>query len=460
MLQPDTIAAIATPAGIGGIGIVKLSGPRPFQIISPFFRSSSFIPQSPQTHRLYYGIIFDPDGGFDLDEVLVSYMKGPTSYTGEDVIEINCHSGFMVLQKVLELVVKGGARLAEPGEFSKRAFLNGRIDLTRAEAVIDIIEAQTESGLRLATRQLIGDLAQKVTVIREDLLEIISFIEASIDFFEDDPDSEPYDRMASRVLETSDNIFNLISTYEQGQLYRIGIQAVIIGKPNVGKSSILNALLGDKRAIVTSIPGTTRDIIKETINIQGIPVKLHDTAGLHNSNNEIERIGMDLTLSKITEADLVLLVLDGSCKLDSRDLSIINEINDKNLIAVINKSDLPQAFSPDDIQRNHNLTNILQVSALHHHGIKDLTNKIAKSALQGKHDMTSDALISNIRHKTALEKTWESLEFVHKGFLKKLSPELIAVDLHAALSSLGELTGETTTEDILDAIFCKFCVGK
>lgn len=460
MYHPDTIAAVATPVGVGGIGIVKISGPHALQIISPFFRSASFNLQSPKTHCLYYGIIFDPQDRCELDEVLVSYMRGPSSYTGEDVVEINCHSGLVVLQQVLELVIKGGARPAEPGEFTKRAFLNGRIDLTQAEAVVDIIDSKTEASLKLASRQLRGNLAQKVHKTKQALLEITSFIEVSIDFPEDDLEVISARKMELKVARTADEILKLISTYEEGSLYRLGIHAVIVGKHNVGKSSILNALLGDNRAIVTSIPGTTRDVIQETINIQGIPVKLLDTAGLRHSDNEIEKIGIDITLSKISEADLVLLVLDGSTELDNYDQSIIERVKNKKIITVINKSDLPQVLSIYEMQKNLPFKNAVQISALYHHGIEELKDRIAQGILQYKHNISSDILISNARHKSALEKTYNSLKLVQEGFQKELSPELIAVDLQAALNSLGELTGETTTEDILDAIFSKFCIGK
>lgn len=460
MYVKDTITAIATPAGTGGIGIVKISGPNVLQIISGFFRSASFNPLSPVSHHLYYGIVFDPEDGSDLDEVLVSYMKGPSSYTGEDVVEINCHSGFLVLQKMLDMSVKGGARPAEPGEFTKRAFLNGRIDLTQAEAVIDVIDSKTEAGLKLASRQLRGALGEKAHQIKQDLLEITAYIEASIDFPEDDLDIGSTKDMGNKVNAIADKLLALIATYEEGSLYRAGIQAVIIGKPNVGKSSILNALLGDKRAIVTAIPGTTRDVIREAISIQGIPVKLHDTAGLHHGGDEIEKIGIDMTLSIISDADVVLFVLDGSRELDTHDRLIIENIKNKNVITIINKSDLPQLLSPHEMKTILPFKDMLQISALFHRGIEDLKDRLASNILRGKHNTPAGILISNTRQKSALEKTYNSLKFVCEGFQNNLSPELVAVDLQAALYCLGELTGETTTEDILDTIFSSFCIGK
>ncbi len=460
MYQQDTISAIATPPGRGGIGIIRLSGPHALQIVSDFFRSAAFNTQSVKTHYLYHGIIFDPEDGQGLDEVLVSYMQAPSSYTGEDIVEINCHGGPVVMQKLVDLTIKCGARLAEPGEFTKRAFLNGRIDLTQAEAVIELIDSKTDAALKLASCHLKGDLFKKVMDLKQDLLEITSFIEASIDFPEDGLDVDSAGDMEKKVHKISEKILLLILSFDEGSLYRTGIQAVIIGKPNAVKSSILNALLNDKRAIVTSIPGTTRDIIHETINIKGIPVKLLDTAGLHQSSNEIEKIGIDITLSKIAEADLVLLVLDGSRKIDNNDLSIIKKITTENIITVINKSDLPQVISMHEIKNILPVKNVLQVSALYQHGVDELKNRIYKIIRHDNHSASSKILISNVRHKSALEKTLASLQLVQAGLQKKLSPELVAVDLQAALVSLGELTGETTTEDILDAIFSKFCIGK
>lgn len=456
MYHKDTITAIATPYGLGGIGIIRISGPESLRIVSEFFRSETFNPSIVKSHHLYYGYIFDPSDTMKIDDVLISYMKAPSSYTGESVVEINCHSGFMVLQKILDLVIKAGARMADAGEFTKRAFLNGRIDLTQAEAVIDVINSKTDFSLKLASRQLNGGLANKINEIRIELVEILSFIEVSIDFPEDDITPFPQQTTAHKVMSAASKISHLIATYEEGYLYTNGIQAVIAGKPNVGKSSILNALLGDYRAIVTPLPGTTRDVIQETINIRGIPVRLLDTAGLRNSDHEIEKIGIDMTISKISEADLVLLIVDGSTPLDDFDLSTIALLKHKKTILVINKSDLPQVVSIPDIS----CSSVVSVSALHHDGIDILKDAIACAILKNTDNILSDTFITNMRHKNALEKAHESLMHVYSGFEKGLSPELIAVDLQTSLSFLGEITGETATEDILDAVFSNFCIGK
>jgi len=458
--RDDTIAAIATPVGTGGIGIIKLTGPDALSIASRLFQSSSFSASSPETHRLYYGTIIDPDDRCRLDDVLLSYMKSPSSYTGDDVVEINCHSGLVILRKILDLVIRGGARLAEPGEFTKRAFLNGRIDLTQAEAVIDVIDAKTENYLKLASRHLRGDLAQKTKAFRETLLEISAHIEVSIDFPEDEIDAVDTGSLARKTAGLSDMVKQLLSTFDQGNLYRMGIQAVIVGKPNVGKSSLLNALLGDTRAIVTSIPGTTRDTIQETITIEGVPVRLTDTAGLRSSQNEIEQMGIDMTMSKLADADLVLVVLDGSDELDPRDRTVSRYVKGKKAIAVINKSDLHQHLSADDLNGLFSSHSIVKTSALHGRGIDELKQAIYQTAIHNSHDISSDILLCNARHKSILERTQNSLQAVFDGLCNGLAPELISVDLQAALHALGELSGETTADDVLDMIFSKFCIGK
>lgn len=460
MYHSDTIAAIATPLGYGGIGIIRISGPGALLVAASLFRSGSFNPSRPVSHRLYYGSILDPEDGCFIDDVLVAYMRAPSSYTAEDVIEINCHSGLIVLQKILGLVLHAGARLAEPGEFTKRAFLNGRIDLTRAEAVIDVIDAKTEYGLTLASRQLKGGLAQIINRIQAELLEISSAVEASIDFPEDDLALQSSLELAEKTGALSESIQKLAATYAEGSLYRAGVQTVIAGKPNVGKSSLLNALLGDYRAIVTEIPGTTRDVIQETITIQGIPVRLIDTAGICHSDNAIEKIGMDLTLSKISGADLVLLVLDGSAPLDMPDRALLDKLENKQVITVINKSDLPRALSLDDVRAAAGPGAPVFVSSLMHQGISGLKNTIAEAIFADRQKSSSDILLTNARHKAALEKSLASLAHVREGFQSGLSPELISVDLQAVRSFLGEITGETTAEDILDNIFSSFCIGK
>ena len=459
MYYRDTITAVATPSGPGGIGIVKTSGPQALSIAVSIFRSKAFDPRTLQSHRLYYGTIIDPRDGCPLDEALVAYMRAPSTYTGEDVVEINSHSGYAVLQHILDLCLHYGARLAEPGEFTRRAFLNGRIDLTQAEAVAGVIEARTAQGLKIATRHLNGQLGARLAEVKQALVEVRSDVEASIDFPDDVEICSEAD-LHRKVSEAAESILALIRSYTEGSLYCSGVQAVITGRPNVGKSSILNTLLGDERAIVTPLAGTTRDIIHETITVRGIPVTLYDTAGLRHSDDEIEKIGIDMTLSKISESDLVLFILDGSCDIDQLDRSIAEKLHSCSVIAVINKSDLPQRITPDIVKREFAFEHTVSVSALYHQGIDDLRDTVFHSLTNGCTSGNSDIMLCNTRHKSALEHTHSSLRDVLDGLGNGTSPELVSVDLQAALSSLGELTGETTTEDILDSIFSRFCIGK
>jgi tRNA modification GTPase len=460
MYLKDTIAAIATPVGLGGIGIIKISGPQALQAVSHIFRSPAFTSAAQHTHHLLYGTIIDPRDDRIVDEVLVSYMKAPSSYTREDVVEINGHSGLLVLQRILDLVLQEGVRLAEPGEFTKRAFLNGRIDLTQAEAVIDIIEAKTEASLKLASQQLRGRLAQKLSALHTGLIEMSSHLEASIDFPEEDIEFQTYPAIKAALNTTIAEIKHLIETYEEGKLYRLGVKTIIVGKPNVGKSSLLNALLGETRALVTPVPGTTRDFIQETINIRGIPVIIQDTAGLHDGEGEIEKLGIELTRDKLSEAELVLLVVDGSQQIDGRDRAIIEEIQSRRVITIINKADLPLQITEQDVHRILPFDRIIFISALHHNGLKELKELIYTTLLQSPHDVAADILITNTRQKTCLDRTVEHLLSAMNGIDNNVSPELIAVDFQAALSALGEITGKTTTDDILDRIFSTFCIGK
>ncbi len=460
MYLKDTIAAIATPVGRGGVGIIKISGPDALQIVTSLFRSPAGDVRSPRTHHLCYGTIIDPHDASVLDEVLLSYMQGPASYTREDVVEINCHSGFTVLQKILELVIRGGARPAEPGEFTKRAFLNGRIDLAQAEAVMDIIEAKTEASLKIATRQLQGRLSEKLHALQDGILDLISHIEASIDFPEEDLDVRSSQACERNLAEISSDISALIATYYEGKLYRLGVRTIIVGKPNVGKSSILNALLGETRALVTPIPGTTRDFIQESISIRGIPIVIQDTAGLHDGSGEIEQLAMELTRAKLSDAELLLFVIDGSQQLDDRDRSILEEIKSRPVITIINKSDLPQRFSLEEAYRVLPFDRIALVSALYGRGIEQLQDLIYRTVLQSAPLTASDILITNVRQKSALETTLDSLQAAQNGLRSNLSPELIALDFQSALQAIGEITGKASTEDILDRIFSAFCVGK
>ncbi len=460
MSQQDTIVAIATPVGTGGIGIIKISGPDALRTVAPLFRCRRFDPAAPRPRHLYYGTVVDPRDARVLDEVLLSFMPAPHTYTGEDVVEINCHSGLVIVQKILALVLQNGARLAEPGEFTKRAFLNGRIDLAQAEAVIDVIEAKTEASLKIASQQLQGRLSEQVRAVQDELLEIMARVETAIDFPEDEPEIYDPAELEQTLAHLIAELERLSATYQEGRLYRLGVSTIIAGKPNVGKSSLLNALLGEQRALVTPFPGTTRDGVQETISIQGLPVVIQDSAGIHEGQDEIDKLGIDVARTRLAQAELVLLVIDGSAPLDERDYALREELGGKPVITIINKTDLPQRITVDDARRLGRSDRVALVSARYQQGIDRLRQLIVETVLQAPHDSAAEVLITSARHKDALERTAAALHQARTALAAGLSPELVAVDLRAALDTLGEITGKTTAEDVLDRIFSSFCIGK
>jgi tRNA modification GTPase len=463
MITPDnhdTIAAIATPLGSAGIGIIRISGPESIPIARRIFISERFTSAAPIARHLYYGRIIDPNDSTMLDDVLLACMPGPHSYTGDDVVEINCHGGLTGLRAVLELVLACGARTATPGEFTRRAFLNGRLDLAQAEAVIDMIESQNEVGLKIAARQMSGALSVQIEQLRRVLIDLRAHLEACIDFPDDEIDILSRDNVTDILNQQCEQISTLIADSEHANCYRTGIDAVIVGKPNVGKSSIMNVLLGDERSIVTSIPGTTRDVIRETITIAGIPVRLHDTAGIHSSTDAVETIGMDKSLDHLKTADITLLVFDGSRKLDSHDHLLLSKKQPGNCIALINKSDLKQHMNSRDLEGALEKDLIQSVSAVAHTGFKELRDSIANLVLGDDTPTVGDVLITSLRHKQALVAALNALQRAHKAAHANRAFELISADVQEALHGLGEITGETTTEDILESIFSRFCIGK
>ncbi len=457
----DTIAAIATPPGVGGIGIIRVSGSKARDIARLLFRPSKKISHFKARH-LYHGDIVSPETGLVIDEVLVSLMIKPHSYTGEDTLEINCHGGSVILQTVLYEIVRAGARLAEPGEFTRRAFLNNRIDLSRAEAVFDMITAKTEAGLELAVSQFKGRLAEKIGTIRSAIVDLLAMLETSIDFSDEDvavmDPSESADQLQMIIQDLND----LSSTYRDGKIYKDGISAVITGRPNVGKSSLLNRLLGERRAIVTPIPGTTRDFIEETINIRGIPVRLADTAGIREPENLIEKEGIEVVREKLVSADIVIVVLDGSVALTSEDIEIVKENMDRKLLAVINKADLQHVLNDGDLMQHLSgeVPPPLWISAKYGDGISELKDSVHALMLTRSADHPAGFIITNIRHKTAIEKAATLLSEARESILKNRSPEFAAFDIREALDCLAEITGKTTNEEILDRIFSTFCIGK
>ena len=452
----DTIAAISTPRGEGGIGIIRISGDKSFEILDKIFNT-----KNPNRdlgfYKFNYGFIHD--NGKIVDEVMAVRMKAPKTYTCEDVVEINCHGGHLISEKVLELVLKNGARHAEQGEFTKRAFMNGRIDLSQAEAVMDIIQGKTEKSISLSLEQLRGDLRDKIGSFKKALLDVTAHVNVVLDYPEEGID----DPLPSNLRENLENVYaeadRLISSYDKGKKIKEGIKTVIAGKPNVGKSTLLNSLLKEERAIVTHIPGTTRDVIEEIINIKGIPLVLTDTAGIRKTEDIVENIGVEKSKKFIENADLVLLVLDASRELESEDRNVIEEIqnNNKKTIVLLNKIDLERKIELDEF----GLENILEISAKDNIGIEDMEERIYSYIVEEKVEDSSEKLIiTNIRHKTALEKTKDAIRNIFETIDAGMPMDLISVDLKEALDSLSEITGEISSEDILDHVFGNFCVGK
>ncbi len=455
----DTIAAISTPIGQAGIGIIRISGPLSLSIAKKIFKPKRDIKEF-ESHRLYLGHIFDPETGETIDEVLLSYMKAPNSYTREDVVEINSHSGYLVLSKILDLVISQGARLAKPGEFTLRAFLNGRIDLTQAEAVVDLINAKSERGLYLATSQLQGRLRDEIEGLKEEIKDILSYVEVAIDFPEEEDAEISRDEIVKRIEGVIPHIEDIIKLHSQKKIWIDGISIVIVGRVNVGKSSLMNRLLNEERAIVTPIPGTTRDIIESNVLINGLPIRLIDTAGLRQVEDEVEKIGISLTTKKLKEADLVLVVIDQSQGLKREDIEIIEMSKEKKAIIVLNKTDLPSKIAEDDkkLLESYRFP-IVWISALKGEGIENLKEVIFNTVVKGV-DLTESGIAPNLRHKRLLEEAKEGLKNALKLLKEGGTMDLIAFEIRTSLNALGEITGEVTTEDILERIFSQFCLGK
>ncbi|HEY4662430.1 MAG TPA: tRNA uridine-5-carboxymethylaminomethyl(34) synthesis GTPase MnmE [Candidatus Humimicrobiaceae bacterium] len=456
----DTVVAVGTRAGEAAIGIVKLSGNRSIFIVDKIFKSKNKKKiKDIDTYNMLYGHIIDNKGQV-IDEVIITVMKKPGSYTREDVVEINCHGGIIATTKTMELCVENGARIADPGEFTKRAFLNGRIDLSQAEAVIDLVRSRTEQSLKLAAKNLQGNIKEEIKRIRRNLLDIRVQLEASVDFIEEDLEVTPYQEIIEEVKKLRVELEELIINEKKGEIIKNGVKIAIIGKPNVGKSSLLNLLSRKDKAIVTPIPGTTRDAVEEILYVEGIPLILIDTAGIRKTRSAIEKIGVDKSLKHIDEAELILLVLDGNRKLDQMDLQIISKIKEKNIICCINKIDLKQKLEVEKIKKYFDGKYIKKISALKGKGIKELENKIRSAILGGGDIVLEEKIIINSRHKKVLEEVKKSLERAEEALKDKISEEFPSYDLQTAFELLGEIIGETAREDILDKIFSQFCIGK
>ncbi len=457
--QEETIAAISTPPGAGGIGIIRMSGQQALPLLKKIFqpKDTSCLFRS---HQLYYGHIRQPNQGKILDEVLAVFMAAPHTYTREDVVEIHCHGSFIVLQNVLELILAQGAILAAPGEFTKRAFLNGRIDLTQAEAVIDVLSAKTRKGVDLAQEQLSGALYRKIDPIRQSLVHMRAVVEVAIDFPDEDVEIIDHTALISKLEEeVAEPLKKLLRSADRGKLYREGISLVIAGLPNVGKSSLLNTILQEERALVTSIPGTTRDSIEEVVDINGMPVRIIDTAGIRDDAEEVEELGIRRARDLINKADLILFLIDGSRELSDGDRRLYDQVKHKPLLPVLNKIDLCTNHMPD-LTTIPGIGHCVKISAREQTGIEQLKQAIFASVTSGNEQWEEGGCAPNVRHKQALVLAVEASDRIMHSLKQGFTNDLIAVDLQGCLDYLAEIVGETTTEDILDVIFEKFCLGK
>lgn len=459
MVQTDTIAAIATAMGNSGIGIVRISGDAAIEIADKIFRTKNgkLKIRDAATHTIHYGYVYDQ--GEWIDEVLLMLMKGPKSFTAEDTVEIDCHGGMLVTRRVLEAALKAGARLAEPGEFTKRAFLNGRIDLTQAEAVMDVIHAKNEYALKSSVGQLRGSVSKKIKELRGKLIFEIAFIESALD----DPEHISLDGYGEKLLERMKDmegeLKRLVQSSSNGRVISEGIKTVILGKPNAGKSSLMNVLVGEDRAIVTDIAGTTRDILEEHIYLQGISLNVIDTAGIRSTDDVVEKIGVERAMEAAKEADLIIYVVDASRGLDENDFRIMEFIKDKKAVVLLNKSDLEPIVSAEEIKEKSNHA-VIPISAKEETGIDRLEEEIKALFYEGKIDFNDQVLITNVRHAQALKEALDSVQMVEKSIEDGMPEDFFSIDLMNAYEKLGLIIGEAVEDDLVNEIFSKFCMGK
>ena len=457
----DTIAAISTPPGSGGIGIIRMSGAQSLALLKIIFqpqaKNCSF-----ESHRLYYGRVVHPDTNTALDEVLAVFMAAPKTYTREDVVEIHCHGNILVLQSILELLLSLGIRLADPGEFTKLAYLNGRIDLTRAEAVIDILSARTRKGMEMALDQLGGSLYKQVDVIRSSLVHMRAVVEVAIDFPDEDIEIINYSSLIQQIQKDILSPLNrLLRQAEEGKIFRDGISVVIVGLPNVGKSSLLNTLLQEERALVTAIPGTTRDTIEEYLDIQGVPVRIVDTAGIRQDADEVERMGIERARKQIDQADLILFMLDSHRGIQQEDKQLFETVNHKPLLLLSNKSDLVSGnIDINKLGLKDAIIPCLHISAKHQQGIETLKSAIFRTVVGENNQWQEEGCAPNLRHKVSLRRAREAAIRLRQGLELKNTSDLLAIDLQDCLEELDAIVGITTAEDVLDVIFEQFCLGK
>lgn len=454
----ETIAAVATAYGEGGIGIVRISGENAGQVLDRVFRPAS---GKKMTNRmLTYGTVCDPGSGEAVDEAMAVFMKGPGTYTAEDVAEIDCHGSVISLRRTLDLVLQNGARMAEPGEFTRRAFLNGRLDLSQAEAVIDLIKARTDKGFDVAVSQLEGRLSERVRQLRSGILDLLVEVTVNIDYPDEDIEYITYEKLSKNISQLGDMIENMLSTADAGRLIREGIRVAIIGKPNVGKSSLMNELLGESRTIVTEIPGTTRDTIEEAVSIRGIPVYLIDTAGIRDTEDVVEKIGIERSKKAFNEADFIIFIVDGSEELTEEDAEIMETIGGRKCLLLVNKNDLGTAVDVDALAGRLPGAHIIETSLIDGGGVREIKDHIEELVYGGEISQKDSLMITNSRHAELLRKSLESLRDAGRMTAAGEALEIIEVDISDAYSLLGEIIGETVSDDVLDEVFSRFCLGK
>lgn len=455
----DTIAAIATALGEGSIAVVRVSGPEAIDTVAKVFRSKTDLKEAP-THTVHYGWIADPRTNTVLDEVLVTVMRGPRSFTAEDVVEVSTHGGIVAVKSVLELILRSGARMAEPGEFTKRAFLNGRIDLAQAEAVIDLIRSKSDRAFQVAQKQAGGALSKLILPMRQQLIELLAHVEVNIDYPDDDIEEVTMSHIRSNCGELLERVRELLKRADEGKILREGIVTVIVGRPNAGKSSLLNALARDNKAIVTDIAGTTRDIVEESVSISGIPLRLLDTAGIRETSDVVERIGVERSRSAIEDADLILLVLNNHEPLHEDERKLLKQMKDRPTIVVVNKMDLPSQLELAEIEKDYAEERIVQLSAKEGSGIEALEEAVSKLFFSGEVESGDLTYVSNARHIALLHQARQSLEDAIAATYEGVPIDLIQIDLAAAWESLGGILGDAAGDSLLDQIFSQFCLGK
>lgn len=458
--EADTIAAISTPVGEGGISIVRISGDNAIKVAQRIYQGKNL--EKVASHTINYGHIIDPDTKQEVDEVMVSVMRAPHTYTREDVIEINCHGGLLATNRILQLVLSYGARMAEPGEFTKRAFLNGRIDLSQSEAVMDLIRAKTDKSMKVALNQLDGDLSRLIRHLRKDILDVLAQVEVNIDYPEyDDVEEMTTKMLKEKATDIQQRIHSLLKTAKQGKVLREGLATAIIGRPNVGKSSLLNALLHEDKAIVTNVAGTTRDVIEEYVNVNGVPLKLIDTAGIRDTADTVEKIGVERSRKALDAADLVLLLIDNSAPLTAEDEKLLAATKDKQRIVILNKTDLPSQLDLDRLKELVGDAALIETSIVKHEGMDQLGAQISHMFFdQGIESSQNNVMVTNARHIGLLHQANDALSDVLKGIADGMPVDLVQIDMTRCWDLLGEITGDSYQDELLDQLFSQFCLGK